>query len=173
MTGGLDVSSAGLAAQTLGDCDVDDLLEFMHRCSVFFELVTGHAPRRDDAAQLIVDRPETVPRDRKLLIGLRRDGELAGVLELLQGYPDPQTWYLGLLLLSPDLRRAGLGSAVYDATRRWAAEHHARRIQLVVQEQNPSAHAFWRAMGFREIGRAVQQLAVGSNQVLRMAHDFD
>ena len=172
MGGGLDVSSAGLTSQALSEAEVEELLAFMSRCSGFFELVKGHPPARDDAAQLITDRPDTLAPERKRLIGLRRDGLLAGVLELLQGYPDPQTWYLGLLLFDPDIRGAGLGSAVYAATRRWAIAHGARRIQLVVQEQNAPALAFWRARGFREIGRAVQQLKTGSNQVLRMAHDL-
>ncbi|MFC3077230.1 GNAT family N-acetyltransferase [Phenylobacterium terrae] len=172
MVGGLDVTAASLASQQLGDPDIDELLAFMSTCSGFFELVKGYPPEREDAAQLIQDRPEGLSAARKLLIGLRRDGGLVGVLEVLQGYPDPKTWYLGLLLLDPKLRGGGLGAAVYAAMRRWAAAHGARRIQLVVQEQNPSALAFWRAMGFREIGRAEQTLRTGSNRVLRMAHDF-
>lgn len=172
MEGGFDVASAGLAPQALSDPDVDELFAFMTRCSAFFELVTGHPPEREDAAQLIHDRPDTLPPERKLVIGLRRNGRVVGVLELLQGYPDPRIWNLGLLLLEPSVRGAGLGSAVYAATRRWAAAHEARRIQLVVQEQNPPALAFWRKMGFREIGRAMQPLRTGSNCVLRMAHQF-
>lgn len=169
----LDLTAAGLTPQALGRQNVDELFAFMQRCSAFFELVDGRAPTSEDAALLIEERPETLDLDRKLLLGLRQRGRLVGVLELLLGYPDDETWYLGLLVFDPALRGAGLGAAVYAAIRQWAVASGARAMRLVVQEQNPSARRFWQAMGFREIGRTTQQTDAHLNQVVRMAHAFD
>ncbi len=168
----LELTSAGIAAAILEHADTDELLEFTNRCSAFFELVKGRAPSRDDTAHMIDERPNTVPRECKLLIGLRRNQKLLGVLDLLHGYPDSNTWFLGLLVLDPNVRREGIGSTVYAAIRRWATGYGARRIQLIVQEQNPSAFAFWRAMGFSESEKVIQQLVTGSNQVSLMSDDF-
>jgi ribosomal protein S18 acetylase RimI-like enzyme len=168
----LKLNCAGLAPKALCGGDVDELFEFMTRCTAFFEMVEGRKPGRGDAALLLVERPDAVAPEHKLLVGLRTPQGLAGVLDLLLGYPDDKTWYIGLLILDPNKRGAGLGAAVYSATQQWAAQRGARRIQLIVQEQNPSALKFWQAMGFREIGRAVQQAGAQLNHVVGMAHDF-
>jgi GNAT superfamily N-acetyltransferase len=75
-------------------------------------------------------------------------GGLAGVLHAFRGYRVPGEWYLGLLLLDPRARGAGLGEAFYFGFEAWAAGLGAGKIQLAVLECNERAARFWERVGF-------------------------
>ncbi|WP_052352009.1 GNAT family N-acetyltransferase [Deinococcus pimensis] len=83
-----------------------------------------------------------------MLLGLS-DSELRGVLDVLVGYPDDRTFYLGLLLLSPEARGHATGRAVYAAFERWAVSLGAERVELGVVRENVRALAFWERQGFQ------------------------
>ena len=74
--------------------------------------------------------------------------ELVGVVELLAGYPGPTEWYIGLLLLRPDRRGAGAGSAIWEHLRQRMIQEGATSVRLIVQQQNPRARRFWERQGF-------------------------
>jgi len=46
-------------------------------------------------------------------------------------------------------RRRGIARALVDATLAWLREHRAPRVVLLSAWQNPDAHAFFEAIGFR------------------------
>lgn len=47
-------------------------------------------------------------------------------------------------------RRSGVGSALVDTVKEWAAQKDARRIQLLADRRNRSARAFYTRHGFFE-----------------------
>ena len=94
--------------------------------------------------------------------------ELVGVLDAFRDYPEPGTWYIGLLLFSPRSRGAGLGRDVTEALADMARDHGARELQLNVVEQNEAAYRFWTALGFREVRRWRQRLGERESTFIRM-----
>ena len=75
-------------------------LQALHlRCADFVEATTGHPPRDNEAARLLAGLPPGKTVADKQLLGLIREGEMIGVVELLRGYPQATDWYLGLLLI--------------------------------------------------------------------------
>jgi GNAT superfamily N-acetyltransferase len=134
----------------LGAGDRDELQALLERCADYFELVDGRAPGPDAAGELIrVRPPDTDPGD-KLVVGVF-GSRLAGVIDLVRGWPERGTWLIGLLLLDPDARGGLLGSALVEALDDWAAEEGARRLRVAVVEANPRALRFWRSHGFAEV----------------------
>jgi hypothetical protein len=83
-----------------GTADLDALQALHLRCADFVEATTGHPPRDDEAARLLSVLPPGKALADKKVLGLHRDGEMVGVVDLLRSYPGPTDWYLGLLLLS-------------------------------------------------------------------------
>jgi GNAT superfamily N-acetyltransferase len=89
-----------------------------------------------------------------------RQSELIGVLEMLRDYPNPQEWWLALLMLDPRVRNRGLGARVCASTLDWIAQEGGRAVWLGAQETNVDAQRFWSRMGFVEKER---QRYVASN----------
>ena len=98
-----------------GTSDLAALQALHLRCADFVEMTTGHPPRDDEAARLLAVVPAgKIPADKQVL-GLHRDGEMVGVIDLLRGYPSPTDWYIGLFLSLP--RCAAPASAPRSSTR--------------------------------------------------------
>ena len=73
-------------------------------------------------------------------------GDIAGFVMI-----DAATGYLDQIAVRPDLWGAGIAEALIDEARRLSPE----TVVLDVNADNPRAVAFYRRLGFREIGRGV------------------
>ena len=139
---------------------------FLRQCSAFFTLVSGELPA-DEVRHLLESRPAGLDLARKYVLGFERSGTLVAIVDLLENYPEPTDRYVGLLVLSPEERNHGLGRAVWSAVEAWVRAEGGRHARLIVQEQNPSAALFWRAVGFTADGTVEQHLPSRTNLCMR------
>jgi ribosomal protein S18 acetylase RimI-like enzyme len=154
----IEVGTAGLAA----------LQALAVRCADFIEATHGVPVRDDEAARLLGTLPPgKTPADLQVL-GVTRDGELVGMVELLVGFPGPSDWYIGLLMLVPEARAAGVGTSVFREIVGRVAAAGGRTLHLVVRDDNPRAIAFWERHGFTLVDYRVQDLGTKVNRVLKM-----
>lgn len=151
-----------------GSADVAELQALHVRCADFVEATTGLPPREDEAARMLAVLPPGKTLADKQVLGVIRDGAMVGVVELLAGYPGPTDWYIGLLMLAPEARGAGLGSSVFREVVRRVAEAGGHKLHLVVRDDNPRAIAFWKRHGFTLVDYRVQDLGTKINRVLKM-----
>jgi GNAT superfamily N-acetyltransferase len=152
----------GYAAVRLSSRDVAEVQALHERCSDYFELIEGAPTRPNSAKEDMEALPPGKEAADKLLFGIRADdGRLAGALELVRDYPGPGRWYIGLLMLDPDVRGSRLGTRIYEAARGWILAQGGHEIALAVLEQNTRAERFWRRHGFMEIARVPFVAATG------------
>jgi GNAT superfamily N-acetyltransferase len=120
----------------------------------FLELVSGTVDIAAEAESFLSELPPGKTISDKLSLGIEREpGRLVGVLDLIQGYPARDIWWIGLLLMRPDQRGQGLGEQVLNGVERYAEIHTAQELRLGVVETNPDGLRFWQRMGFTEIDR--------------------
>jgi ribosomal protein S18 acetylase RimI-like enzyme len=155
-----------------GTADLDALQALHLRCADFVEATTGHPPRDDEATRLLAMVPAgKTPADKQTL-GVHSDDEIVGVVDLLGGYPGPTDWYIGLFLLSPEVRGVGLGTAIVEETVKRVTADGGRALHLIVLQDNPRALAFWRRHRFELIDRRVQDLGTKKNFVFKMVRSL-
>jgi ribosomal protein S18 acetylase RimI-like enzyme len=152
----------------LDTTDVAEVQALHVRCADFVEATTGRPPRDDEGEHVFVDAPAGKGAADKQVLGVTREGALIGVVELLIGHPGPTDWYVGLLLLSPEARGAGVGTTVVRDVVEHVAAAGGRALHLIVREDNPRAVGFWQRQGFALVGRLVQDLGTKKNLVLKM-----
>lgn len=71
-----------------------------------YQAAVSNAPLSAQAGEEeLVACPPSLPLSDKHLIGRWEQGELTAVIDLLRGYPNPDTAYLGLLLVGGTLAR--------------------------------------------------------------------
>lgn len=128
--------------------DLSRLPRLCAACTDFFELVEGLPGGEATAAEILGPLPPELAVGTRHVFGLAKAGELVGVVDLLQGYPSPQEWYIGLLLLLPEYRRRGLGARFCTEILSWIRLRGGVAVRLIVQHQNPLARVFWEQMGF-------------------------
>lgn len=125
------------------------LQSLFEECADFIELTTGLPPAPAEVQSLFTALPEGKTYDDKVVIRLlsKTDG-LVGVMDVVRDYPELEAWWLGLMLLRPDLRKLGRGNLVIRSFMEWAAANGAKWIYLAVVAQNVGARRFWDRMGF-------------------------
>ncbi|WP_261663114.1 GNAT family N-acetyltransferase [Deinococcus sp. Marseille-Q6407] len=78
---------------------------------------------------------------------IEHEGEIVGVLDWKEAYPEPQDVTVNLLLLNPAQRGAGLGSRVmWDLESRLSAG--TSRLMASVLGENPAGARFWERLGY-------------------------
>ena len=66
------------------------------------------------------------------LSAVRPDDLVVTVIDALVDWPEPSVWSVGMLLLDPDHRGTGLGTATLEAFEGWAKGEGAAKIRTAV-----------------------------------------
>lgn len=132
------------------ETDTAAVLALFQSDPAYFAL-DGGQPTGDSIREDMANLPPRCTMEQKHYLALGRDGRPAAVLDLVEGYPRERTLFVGLFFLDPALRRQGMGRAVMDAVV-WSADKAGfDRVRLGCLQNNPDGHAFWTAMGFRDV----------------------
>ncbi|OYU69657.1 MAG: hypothetical protein CFE28_06370 [Alphaproteobacteria bacterium PA2] len=158
----------GVDTRLLGPADAEALDGLHFACAEFVELIEGRPPASGDGQRLLSDRPEGCSPEDKLVFGLFHSGRLVGAIDLLRNYPEPRRWYLGLLMLAPDVRDRGLGTRTVTVLGDWIHQQNAQSIRLIVQDDNPLAQQFWLRQGFAIVGSTVHHSAAKESCVFQL-----
>ena len=131
--------------------DFDAVLALEERCGDFFGLLDGAPATAESLRRDMAELPPRCTPEQKHFAALWKDGAPWMVLDLVEGWPRPKTIFVGLFVMDPALRRQGVGRAVMTAVLQAAKGAGFDRARLACLLDNPVGHAFWQAMGFREL----------------------
>ncbi len=115
---------------------------------------TGGLPGQADAQAVFTMLPEGRTYDNKFVYGIFWNTEMVGCIDVIRGYPDKNSAWIGLLLLSERHQHKKFGGQAYklleSQIRMWT---EISDIQLAVVSTNDIVMPFWRKLGFTETGR--------------------
>ena len=94
--------------------------------------------------------------------------KLIGVLDVMRWYPDEATWWIGLLLLVPNIRSQGLGTKVFEGFTEYVKMSGSKAIMLGVVAENERAYQFWSKMDFEFIRETEPQQFGNKTQTVRI-----
>lgn len=134
---------------------LDDLTEV----NVIFDELTAYSqrvhgvPRRGDAAYTFATAvPRAHPPVSKYAFLAKRGDVPVGLLDVTDGYPSPETAFIGLLAVRESAQGLGVGRALFREAERFIRDDlKARTMRLAVVEANPVI-GFWMKMGFHPTG---------------------
>jgi GNAT superfamily N-acetyltransferase len=132
-------------------------------------LITRRLPTRQDAWELLNDCPAGITAQDKLVLAIMDEQHIVGCIDLVRGYPTPETAFLGLLQLRPAAQGQGLGSAMLCEIMAQAAAWHCTRLRLAVIETNGPGLTFWLRHGFCQVGRRSLPQYVGDALLMERA----
>jgi GNAT superfamily N-acetyltransferase len=133
--------------------EVAELQRVLEEAPTYAQRVTGSPPGSAAAQSLLTALPDGVPSENKLVFGIHLGQEMVGCADLILGYPDGHTAFLGLLLVSERHQRRGVGRQAYHLLERFVSrrgDYH--RIRLGVVRTNAEVIPFWTGLGFEPTG---------------------
>ncbi len=147
---GISDLSPRYAIRRLGEADADDMLRFCQGNAQFYRYC-GAEPSK---ARILSDMrvaPPGVDRADKYYVGFFRDGELTAVLDLIDGYPEPDIAYIGFFMMNAALQGRQIGSGIIRDVCAHLKRIGKTAVRLAIAEDNPQANHFWRKNGFRVV----------------------
>lgn len=144
----------GYHARRLEPPDLPALQRLFEEAADYFEATTGTPPAADEAERAFVGGPPTKSVNDKRTVGVfAGDGRLVGVLDAIPDFPTDGTCTIGLLLLDPAVRGAGLGGATLAAFEAWMAGLGATRFRTAVAARLERGLRFLERAGYHEASR--------------------
>jgi GNAT superfamily N-acetyltransferase len=134
--------------------DLPALQRLFEQAPDYFVATTGTPPATDEAERAFVGGPPTRSVNDKHSIGVFADEKrLVGVLDAIPDFPTDGTCTIGLLLLDPAVRGAGLGAATLAAFEEWMAAHGTTCFRTAVAARLERGLRFLEREGYREVSR--------------------
>jgi len=164
-----DIGLQNYSVQRMSLADIAAVQEVYDRCLDYMLLVDGHAADPDGVKEDFQSVPPGKSNEDKYVFGITEHQKgIVGLLDVLRGYPDETTWWIGTLLFVPESRSQGLGEKVVQGFVKYAQAGGAQAIMLGVVEENTRAYKFWLRMGFefvretepRQFGNKMQKVRV-------------
>ena len=120
--------------------------------------------------QDMVDKPESVKKENKRFLLVRKDTKPVAILDYLIDYPEEQTAYIGLLLINE--KRQGHGKAILHELEEILLSEGMTKLALAVLVNNQPADKFWRSLGFRPTKETIAQMNQKKVKVLSYEKTF-
>lgn len=137
------------------DADADAILAFCLQNDQYYRYC-GKQPSRELILHDLRITPPNTSADAKYYVGLY-DGEiLVAILDLIDGYPDSETAFIGFFMMNRQLQGRQIGTSVIQELCLYLKETGLKRVLLGIDKDNPQSNAFWAKNGFSVI-REVEQ----------------
>lgn len=91
--------------------------------------------------------PPTKSKDDKYFVGFWDNNQLVAVLDLIKGYPDEATVFIGLFMVDGRLSGRGIGTQIINELLAYLYSRF-QKVRLAYVESNSQARYFWKKVGF-------------------------
>jgi GNAT superfamily N-acetyltransferase len=146
--------------------DLAKVVQFYCEAPEYWLLADRVPPGPTKAVEFFTDGPPNCDVSRSHRLGMFLDGRLSGVAELSVGFPEPDDFYLGLLMLGAWAQGAGYGKTFLTHLEGLARQSEATQLYLAVLDENPRGWAFWTREGFEDTGLSGENMVEGRPQKL-------
>ena len=148
----VDNLSKKYAVKLLGKSDVSNIYSLCSKNTLYYEFcppfVTPESIKADMTAL-----PPGKRREDKFYLGYFDNDNLTAVMDLILGYPDQETAYVGFFMTDVSVQGKGVGSAIISEMSHFICSQGYSDIQLGWVKDNPQAEHFWHKNGFKETGK--------------------
>lgn len=143
----------------LTDADVPMLYAWMLRNDQYFRYCGGSTTPERVRQDLTLCPPGTTPA-QKHYAGFFDADTLVAVMDLIDGYPDADTAFIGFFMMNKDLQGQGTGTAIVREVLAALRALGYTAVRLGIDKENPQSNHFWRKNGFAVLREAAQERGI-------------
>ena len=101
--------------------------------------------------------PPEIPMEQKYYIGFFENSILVAIMDLIDGYPNSNSVFIGFFMMNRELQGIGIGSKIVSEVLIYFKKQGFVMCQLGIDKANPQSNYFWRKNGFEVIREVVQE----------------
>ena len=153
----LDISMLSIHydVRRLSDADADSILELCRENTQFYQYCEAE-PTMEQVLRDLHITPPGVEFSDKYYIGFYQEDVLTAVMDLIDGYPEPDMAFIGFFMMRKELQGQQIGSAIIRETAAGLKTVGKTALRLAIDKGNPQSTHFWKKNGFlviRELER--------------------
>lgn len=149
----MDISrlSSGYLVRRLGENDIEDIFALCRKNELYYKYCPPFVTRRSIADDMKALPPRKEASD-KYYLGYYDGDKLIAVMDLIMGFPDEKTAFIGFFMTDTSVQKAGIGSGIIRDLCAGLRDMGLTGIRLGWVKENPQAEHFWRKNGFLKTG---------------------
>lgn len=128
--------------------DEPGVAEVLGACDDYLVAATGSPALPADVQSLFYALPDGADYRQKHLLVLCDGAAVIGVVDAVEGHPDPGTCSVGMFLLAPHVRREGVGDRAARYLLKEAAARGIRHVTATCPQRWAPGLAFLRSLDF-------------------------
>lgn len=152
----LNKLSSKCDVRKLNETDLESIYTFCKSNTQYYEYCG-----KDLSMELIENdltiAPPGIPMEQKYYIGFFEGDRLIAIMDLVVGFPDEDTAYIGFFMMNSKLQGVGIGSEIVAESLRYLRGKGFQKCRLGIDKGNPQASHFWKKNGFEVIRKVVQE----------------
>lgn len=133
--------------------DVEKILALSASNPLFYRYHPPFVTRESILADQTALPPGKTAEDKDY-VGFFDQDDLVAVLDVILGYPQEKTAFIGLLMVDAKYQGKGVGSRIISECAACLKQWGFRSIRLAIDEGNPQSKAFWIKNRFALTGEA-------------------
>ena len=131
----------------MDDSDADSILELCKGNEQYY-LYCQARPSREQILNDLHITPPGIDPSAKYYIGFYQGNTLVAVMDLIDGYPGPDTAFIGFFMMRKEFQGNQVGSTIIQETAAYLKTLGMTSIQLGIDKGNPQSTHFWKKNGF-------------------------
>lgn len=139
--------SARYAVRRLTEGDAAEILALMEGNPQYY-LYSASEPSPEQIREDLTVTPPGIGPEDKYYIGFYRNGALAAVMDLIDGYPGKETAFIGFFMMDAALQGRGEGTGIIGETEAFLRAAGKTAVRLGIDKGNPQSLHFWEKNGF-------------------------
>ena len=143
----IDKLSSRYHVRRMYERDAERILALCRGNTLFYEYARAEPTVEEILNDLSITPPGIEAKD-KYYIGFFDGETLAAVMDLIDGYPEPDVAFIGFFMMDASLQGRGTGSFIISETAEYLRSIGKTAIRLGIDAENPQSNAFWRKNGF-------------------------
>lgn len=141
------------SVRRLDDSDADDILDFCRKNTLCYRYCGAETSKEQVLNDLHIT-PPGVDLSDKYYVGFFENTEMVAILDLIDGYPEPDIGYFGFFMMNAALQGKQIGSAIIQGVCAFLKRIGKTAVRLAIAKDNPQANHFWKKNGFVVIKEA-------------------
>lgn len=143
-------------AKALHESDIDIIFSLCNSNPLFYRY---HPPfvTKESILEDMKALPPNKAFDDKFYFGFFRNEKLVAIMDLILGYPNEQTAFIGLFMVDAEYQGQGVGSRIIEYCVGIMKQAGFNFIRLGIDKGNPQSERFWSKNKFVKTGEVKEQ----------------
>ena len=134
----------------------------------YFNKILNIPQNITNVEQDITNIPDGVQKSQKNYRLVSFNDEILGAVDYIDGYPEKNTVFIGLLIIKNNKHRQGFGEKIFNYLEDLFKSEGFLKIRLGVIADNEIGFSFWKKQNFKEIERKVLKFGNSEKEVIVM-----